>query len=44
MILRRVGIGPGLDGKKTTAARKRLCGKQMRLVGAIGFEPMTSTV
>jgi len=26
MRLHRVGFGPGLDGKKITAARKRPCG------------------
>jgi hypothetical protein len=25
-------------------ARKWLCGREIRMVGAIGFEPMTSTV
>jgi hypothetical protein len=29
---------------KKTATRKRLGGKEMLTVGAIGFEPMTSTV
>ena len=36
--------GWDFDGKKTTATRKWLCGKQMMLVGATGFEPVTSTV
>ena len=39
-----LGIGPGLSRQKTRAAPKWLCGKEMMLVGAIGFEPMTSTV
>ena len=36
--------GWGLCQAKTTAACKWLYGKQMMLVGATGFEPVTSTV
>jgi len=41
-----VGLTSGWDfaGKKTTATRKWLCSKQMSMVGATGFEPVTSTV
>ena len=41
-----IGLVSGWDyaGKKTTAARKWLWSQQMMMVGAIGFEPMTSTV
>ena len=44
MTSHRVGIGLRFRRQKTTAIRKRLCGKEMLMVGAIGFEPMTSTV
>jgi hypothetical protein len=44
VTLRRASIGPEFRQQKTTATRKRLCGKEMLMVGAIGFEPMTSTV
>jgi len=34
----------GILKVKTTATQKRLCGKQMLMVGAVGFEPTNSTV
>jgi len=39
-----LGIGLGLSRQKTTAERKWLWSQQMMMVGAIGFELMTSTV
>jgi len=39
-----VRIGLGFLKVKTTATQKRLCGKRMSMVGAVGFEPTTSTV
>ena len=41
-----VGLASGQDfsRKKRQLIVKWLCGKQMLLVGAVGFEPTTSTV
>jgi hypothetical protein len=41
-----IGLASGwdYDGKKQQLPRKWLCGKQMIMVGATGFEPVTSTV
>jgi integrase len=41
---RRVGVGLVFLRQKTMAGCKCLCGKQIWLVGAAGFEPATSTV
>jgi hypothetical protein len=38
------GFGLNLGKAKQPATRKWLCGNKVHLVGAIGFEPMTSTV
>jgi hypothetical protein len=37
-------IGLSFGQSKTTATRKWLCGKNLEMVGATGFEPVTSTV
>jgi hypothetical protein len=41
-----IGLASGrnFEGDRTTATRRWLCGTKMAMVGAIGFEPMTSTV
>ena len=44
MTLRRVGVGLGFCREETTATRKWLRGAEMKMVGAVGFEPTTSTV
>ena len=41
-----IGLGIGLKTRSTkqTATGKWLCHMKLKMVGAIGFEPMTSTV
>ena len=39
-----LGIGLKIRPTKQTDTRKWLCHVNLRMVGAIGFEPMTSTV
>jgi hypothetical protein len=40
----RVGIGLACCPQKESATRKWLCGNNITMVGATGFEPVTSTV
>ena len=43
-IIVGLAIGLSFGQSETTATRKWLCGNNIEMVGATGFEPVTSTV